>query len=249
MAREVVLALPEGERALRADELPVLLGSGEGAHIRLPGPAAAPPAASINLLEERALVQCYAGISGLQLNGEAIGGAQWLKEGDRLAIAGVEVTVESVSADAMRLAVRYLARAWDTRPPELADEADEGAAIAVRRPATEARATAVGSVRLWLRVAVGVVLAVLGASAIFVFTAEGVLIEVEPAETAIEVDAMLPTPHVGPRYLLWKGEYRVRAERERYHPAGRNHRGARHGRRGVSLRHAAAARARRGRGR
>ena len=108
MAREVILALPEGERTLQADELPVLLGSGAGAHVRLPGPASAPPAASINLLEDRALVQPFAGISGLQLNGEAISGAQWLRQGDRLAIAGVEVRVESVAADAMRLAVRYL---------------------------------------------------------------------------------------------------------------------------------------------
>ena len=218
MAREVILALPEGERTLQSDELPVLLGSGTGAHIRLPGPAAAPPAASISLLEDRALVQCYAGISGLQLNGEAISGAQWLKQGDRLSIAGVEVTVESVSTDTMRLAVRYLARAWDTRPPELAGEADEGAAIAVRRPATESGTAGPGKSRLWLRVIVGVVLAVLGVSAFFVFTAEGVLIEVEPAETVVDVDALLPTPHVGPRYLLWKGKYRIRAERERYHP-------------------------------
>lgn len=218
MAREVILALPEGERTLQADELPVLLGSGAGAHVRLPGPAGAPPAASINLLEDRALVQPFAGISGLQLNGEAISGAQWLRQGDRLAIAGVEVRVESVAADAMRLAVRYRARAWDTRPPELADETDEGAAIRVRRPAAESAEAGPQKARLWLRVVVGAVLAVLGASAIFVFTAEGVLIEIEPAEAEVEVEAALPTPHLGSRYLLWKGEYRVRAERERYHP-------------------------------
>ena len=218
MAREVILALPEGERTLKADELPVLLGSGAGAHIRLPGPANAPPAASINLLEDRALVQCYAGVSGLQLNGEAISGAQWLRRGDRLSIAGVEVTLASVSADSMRLAVRYLARAWDTRPPELAGDEEEGSAIAVRRPAAEARSARPRRARLWLRVIVGAVLVVLGTSAIFVFTAEGVLIEVEPAEAVVEVDAVLPTPHVGPRYLLWNGEYRVRAELDRYYP-------------------------------
>lgn len=218
MAPEVILALPEGERALEADELPVLLGSGAGAHIRLPGPPSAPPAASISILDGRALVQCYAGISGLQLNGKPISGVRWIKSGDRLSVAGVEVTVDEVSPETMRLAVRYLARAWDTRPPELADDAEAGAAIAVRRPAAEARPARPHQARLWLRAAAGVALAVLGGSATFVFTAEGVLIEVEPAEAIVEVEAVLPTPHVGSRYLLWKGEYRVRAELERHYP-------------------------------
>ena len=217
MAREVILVLPEGERSLAAKELPVLLGSGAGAHIRLPGPAGAPPAASITLLDDRALVQCYAGISGLLLNGEAISGAQWLKEGDRLAIAGVEVALGSVSAEAMRLDVSYLARAWDTRPPEMADDEGAPAEIAARRPAGELRAAQARKGRLWLRLIAGVLLVSLAASAGFVFTAEGVLIEVEPADVAVEVEAMLPTPHVGNRYLLWKGTYRVRAELEGYH--------------------------------
>ena len=218
MARDVILVLPEGERSLAADELPVLLGSGAGAHIRLPGPAGAPPAASINLLDDRALVQCYPGISGLLLNGEPISGAQWLEEGDRLAIAGVEVTLESLSSESMRLNVGYLAQAWDTRPPELAEDEDAPAAIAVRRPAGESRSAPAQKGRFWLRLVAGVLLALLGGSAVFVFTAEGVLIEVEPAEVDVDIDALLPTPHVGARYLLWKGKYRVRAERERYYP-------------------------------
>ena len=218
MGRDVILVLPEGERRLAQEELPVLLGSGEGAHIRLPGPVGAPPAASINLLDDRALVQCYPGISGLLLNGEPISGAQWLEEGDRLAIAGVEVTLDSVLPETVRLNVSYLARAWDTRPPELADEEDTPAAIAVRRPAGESRSVPAHKGRLWLRLAAGVLLALLGGSAVFVFTAEGVLIEVKPADVAVEVDALLPTPHVGSRYLLWRGSYRVRAERERYFP-------------------------------
>ena len=218
MARDVILVLPEGERRLGEEELPVLLGSGAGAHVRLPGPAAAPPAASINLLDDRALVQCYPGISGLLLNGEPISGARWLEEGDRLAIAGVEVRLDSLSPEAMRLNVSYLARAWDTRPPELTDDEDAPAAIAVRRPAGESRTVPAQRGRRWLRLTAGVLLALLAATAGFVFTAEGVLIEVEPAGVAVEVDALLPTPHVGPRYLLWKGKYRVRAQRERYFP-------------------------------
>ena len=218
MARDVILVLPDGQRSLAADELPVLLGSGAAAHIRLPGPAGAPPAASINLLDDRALVQCYPGISGLLLNGEAISGARWLEQGDRLAIAGVEVALDSLSPEAVRLKVSYLARAWDTRPPELADDEGAPAAIAARRPAGESRAAPAQKGRLWLRLAVGVLLALFAASAGFVFTAEGVLIEVEPEGVPVEVDALLPTPHVGGRYLLWKGKYRVRAERERNYP-------------------------------
>ena len=218
MGRDVILVLPEGERRLAPEELPVLLGSGEGAHIRLPGPVGAPPAASINLLDDRALVQCYPGISGLLLNGGPISGAQWLEEGDRLAIAGVEVRLDSVSPETMRLNVSYLARAWDTRPPELVGEDDAPASIAARRPAGESRSAPAHKGRLWLRLAAGVLLALLGGSAVFVFTAEGVLIEVEPADVAVEVEGLLPTPHVGSRYLLWQGRYRVRAERERYFP-------------------------------
>ena len=218
MARDVILVLPEGERKLAEEELPVLLGSGAGAHVRLPGPAGAPPAASISLLDGRTLVQCYPGISGLLLNGEPVSGARWLEEGDRLAIAGVEVKLDSVSPETIRLSVSYLARAWDTRPPEPADGEDAPAAIAARRPAGESPSVPARKGRLWLRLAAGVLLALLAASAVFVFTAEGVLIEVEPAEATVEVDALLPTPHVGSRYLLWKGKYRVRAERERHYP-------------------------------
>ncbi len=221
MAAEVILGLPEGERALKADELPVLLGSGAGAQIRLPGPPSAPPAASISILDGRALVQCYAGVSGLQLNGQPVRGARWLENGDRLSIAGVEVTLAAGSPDTMRLAVQYQARAWDTRPPELAEDAEESAAIHARRPAAKARLGRLDrphKARVWLRAVAGLVLTVLGASAVFVFTAEGVLIEVQPAEAVVDVEAVLPTPHVGPRYLLWKGEYRVRAELAQHHP-------------------------------
>lgn len=218
MALEVILVLPEGERSLTEQELPVLLGSGAGAHIRLPGPAGAPPAASINLLDNRALVQCYAGISGLSLNGEAISGAHWLTQGDRLAIAGVEVELELLGAQGMRLGVRYAAHAWDTQAPELDDSRDIQAEIAVRRPVGKSPARRERKGRLWLRMAAGLLLALLGFIAVFVFTAEGVLIEVEPAEAAVEVEALLPAPHLGPRYLLWKGDYRVRAELEGHHP-------------------------------
>ena len=218
MAARVTITLPDGDRTLTADELPILLGSGPGSHIRLPGPASAPPAASINLLDERALVQCYAGISGLQLNGEAISGAKLLKEGDRLSIAGVEVTLDAVSADSLQLRVEYLARAWDTRPPEIAADEEEKSAVSLRPARSRARSFRPLRARLWLRLAVGLMLAVLGACAIFVFTADGVLIEVEPAEAQVQVEAFNPMPHVGPRYLLWSGQYRVRAELERYYP-------------------------------
>ena len=218
MAARVTIALPDGERILTADELPVLLGSGPGSHIRLPGPASAPPAASINLLDERALVQCYAGISGLQLNGEAITGAKLLQEGDRLSIAGVEVTFDAVSADSLRLRVEYLASAWDTRPPEIAADEEEKSAVPLRPARSKAMSSRPPRARLWLRLTVGLMLAVLGACTIFVFTAAGVLIEVEPAEAQVQVEALKPMPHVGPRYLLWSGQYRVRAELERYYP-------------------------------
>ena len=215
----VIIALPEGERELKADELPVMLASSAGAHIRLPGPAAAPPAASINLLEEQALVQCYAGITGLQLNGEPVSGARWLKQGDRLSIAGVEVAVESLDAEFLRLGVRYRAGAWQTRPPEIAAEDEQpGAAIPLRPSPGPAAGARRRLGRLWLRVAVGAALAVLGACALFVFTADGVLIEVEPAEAGIRVEAFRPRPHLGSRYLLWPGQYRVRAELPGYYP-------------------------------
>ncbi len=214
----VVIALPEGERELEANELPVLLGSGASAHIRLPGPTAAAPAASINLLEGRALVQCYAGVSGLQLNGEAVAGARWLKADDRLSIAGVEVAVESLDPEGLKLVVRYSARAWDTRPPELVAEEESAASIPLRR----ARGTAAGARRnvrrLWLRAVLGAALVVLGVCALFVFTAGGVLVEVEPEDAKVRVEAFLPTPHAGSRYLLWPGKYRVRAELPRYYP-------------------------------
>ncbi|WP_446830148.1 PEGA domain-containing protein [Candidatus Foliamicus sp.] len=216
MAR-VVIALPEGERELKASELPVLMGSGAGAHIRLPGPATAAPVASINLLDGRTLVQCYAGISGLQLNGEPFSGAQWLQEGDRLSIAGVEVQVEALNADGLRLAARYLASAWDTRPPELTED-DQGVDIPLQ-PASGVSSDKRGNVsRLALRAALGTALGILGLCALFVFTAEGVLIEVEPAQAEVRVEAFRPTPHVGSRYLLWSGTYRVRAEMPRYYP-------------------------------
>ena len=218
MAAKVTIALPEGERSLEADQLPVLLGSGGGAHIRLPGPANAPPAAGISLLEGRALVQCYPGISGLALNGEAVGGAQWLRQGDQLSIAGTEVSVEAVSGDALRLRVSYLARAWDTRPPEVAPRDEGQAAVSLRRPSPGPASAGSPANRLWLRLAVGLTLAVLGVCALFVFTADGVLIEVRPADARIRVESLKPTPHIGSRYLLWGGRYRVRAELDRHYP-------------------------------
>ncbi len=206
-----------GERSFALADLPLNIGTGPEAAIRIPGAITATPQAVIGALDERPFLQLSAGVS-CTVNGDSVSGTRWLDDGDLVELAGAEI-VFSQSADEWHFAVS--AGDYDTLPPEIVDSPAAGEAIepvARRRPAVPAAAATPQTRSKRLRTGFGVALAVLLAVIGFLFTAKAVRIDVEPPEADVKLAGGLLKFKVGGRFLVWPGEYRVIMTAAGYEP-------------------------------
>jgi formylglycine-generating enzyme required for sulfatase activity len=214
---------PSGAREYPESALPMVLGVGPDAALRLDDASLPARAAVIGRRQGRFYLQAAPGFSDLSVNGEPLaGGAAWLAAGDRLAI-GAERWVVEVAGDVLEIADAALAEAL-TAPPVLVEPeltaVPPPAVGEVLKPAAFRRAGTLAPaapVRRWkLKAVAGAVAAVLLAAAVFVFTATPVRIEVFPApeELALRGGVALPMP--GGRFLLRPGRYSVSAQRAGY---------------------------------
>ncbi len=213
-----------GTREYPETELPVVLGSGPGAAVPLPGAGQPESAAFIGRRGGRFYVQAAPGVTLLTVNGESLGGAsRWLGTGDRIEI-GPDCLVVEEAGEVLALSA-FGDEAPATEPPVLLGE--ESGAVPVAdgeaiRPAEFRRSLEAlkedkpGSGR-W-RWAVWGPAAVLLAAAWFVFTAQPVRVVVDPEPDSLDVAGGLFTPALGERLLLREGAYTVRATREGYRP-------------------------------
>ena len=221
MSVEIVITGPQGVRYLDETQLPLTLGTGAQAEIRVPGAASAEQVASISALDGRPFLQPNGRPPGLSLNGEALAAASWLKDGDVVGIDSVRVQI-GLDGERWNFSVSYPAADYQTLPPEALEEVvDGGAAITpvARRggDATAPVAKPAGS-RRW-RYVIGAVLVALLAVALFLFTARAVRIDVEPDLADIRIAGGLIKLRFGERFLMWPGDYRVLLKAEGYEDA------------------------------
>jgi formylglycine-generating enzyme required for sulfatase activity len=71
--------------------------------------------------------------------------------------------------------------------------------------------------RLWVWAVIGSALLVFALAMLFLFTARAVTLEIDPAPDTVQVSGGFAVPWAG-RYLMPAGDYRVKAEKARYHP-------------------------------
>ncbi len=193
---KVIARGAEGERAaeLTARGLLVTLPYGRMLGIAVIGEAGGEP-----------YLQSLDGETAVFLNGHRLGGSQWLRDGDRLEIAGRTVAVRR-EPGALVLATD-LGLVLEPTP----------VAIVIGPPASTA-------VRTQRRIAAPLVLAALAALALvmgYLFAARMVVVTIQPAPDRVTLDGTIPVMPAGEGYLALSGTYRLRAERSGYQPLER----------------------------
>lgn len=209
----------EGERQVAADELPLKIGTGSDASLRLPGPGGS-PVLLLDILDDAPFVQTVGRNSGATINGEPLTTSRRLVDGDEIGYYGSRLRIDA--GDRLLIDVRLEDSAYVTAPPELpaADDADGEEAIAPTafQRATEARPVEVDSGGHTLRniVIIGAIL--LGTVSYLLFTAKSVQIAVEPAETDdVSITGGWFQLPLGDRVLLRKGEHTLHVEKRGYY--------------------------------
>lgn len=218
MSPAIVVHDASGTRRFGETDLPLRIGTGPAAAIRLPGPVADQSHALLGLLDGRPFLQP----TGLQPTGTALvlnevplTGTRWLADGDEIGIGSARIRC-AFSADALEFRLRFSGADYDTLPPAAeppAAAAASGAAPPVaprssfRRPAAPR----------WRAPAIGAALLLLAVCAFVLLTSRAVLIAVDPAVAVIDVQGV-PDLRFAGRYLLRPGSYTVRASADGYAP-------------------------------
>ncbi|TDJ44422.1 MAG: PEGA domain-containing protein, partial [Gammaproteobacteria bacterium] len=222
MSRKIVIVDSNGVRSISDENLPLNIGSQTTAQIRIPGSVTGGSGASIDLLEGRPFLHRGVGTE-VTVNGEIITANRWLIAGDTIAMGGVHIACE-FDDDVLRFVVTRPVLEYETLPPELVPPAAAAAdapepITPVQMRAQPLRPAARGRTAARIKWVVYGALGGLFVVAVYLFTAQAVLIEVEPADTEIRIVGGLIAPKMGGRYLLRQGDYRIMLSAEGYHPA------------------------------
>ncbi|MEZ5566334.1 MAG: PEGA domain-containing protein [Gammaproteobacteria bacterium] len=207
-----------GDRTVAESDLPLLIGTGPSAALRIPGPVSDAGLALIGLLDGRPFVQLVNQAAAVQLNGEKLVGTRWLADGDEISINHARIKC-AVGGDVLVFHLHFRDVDYDTLPPEeptVAPSPAPGLPRAVpvggRRqlsdPGSRSRRLAVIVSPLLLLVGVG----------FWLLTASAVLVVTEPASAQVAIDGA-PDIKLGGRYLLRPGRYTVTATADGYAPA------------------------------
>lgn len=215
----IVIREATGERRLRAEDLPLKLGTGSDCDIRLPGPASS-AVASLDALDGQPFLQPV-GNGGLQINDEPLQGTRKLHDADVIEFYGSRIEVE-LSADRLLLDVHLEDSAYITRPPEL-DGLSSNDLEETIAPTNFERAAEVAAVRethsgfRW-QAAVGVGIAALGVVSFLLFTARSIQFDVLPVGAdSVQVRGGWFRLPLADRILLREGSYTVEVSKEGYY--------------------------------
>lgn len=211
----VVIRDSDGERTLAPTDLPIRLGTGADAALRLPGPAGA-VAGSIDALDGQPFLQPRGG--NLTVNGETLTASRLLRDGDRLEFFGSRIDV-SMTDRALVLAVGLEGSAYITRPPELPEAvaAEEAIAPTAFRRASEVAPVKTRQPLLKWQHAVAVALAGLAVLSWLLFTARSIQFDVLPAGAdSVQVRGGWFKLPLADRILLREGTYTVEVKKAGY---------------------------------
>jgi len=194
-------------------DLPLKIGTGPAAALRLPGPVSELEYALIGVLDGRPFLQLTSPALPVLLNGDPVAGTRWLADGDEIGIGSAQIRC-GVADGVLDFSLRFSGVDYDTLPPEPpADVAPP--APSTRRPAPPP-ATSGGMPRG--RVAlIALALLVLVGIAFWLLTSSAVMIATDPADARVDIRGA-PDLRLGGRYLLRPGHYTVTASADGYAP-------------------------------
>jgi len=208
----IVVHDASGTRRFGEADLPLRIGTGPAAAIRLPGPVADQSLALLGLLDGRPFLQPTG--AQITVNDVLLTGTRWLSDGDEIGIGSARIRC-AFGADILEFRLRFSGVDYDTLPPE-------AAVTDVDEPATDGSAPVApvkvlkrrGSPR-WRTPVIWAALLVLAVCAFWLLTSRAVLIAVDPSIAVLDVQGV-PDLRFGGRYLLRPGTYTVRATAEGY---------------------------------
>ena len=212
--RAISIVTAAGTRRLVPAELPIRIGSGSAADIRLPGPVTGEVIGLIGSLDDKPFFQAT-GPSAVAVNGEAVAATRWLTDGDVLTAGALRIECH-FDADAIRFSVAYTDTEYATLPPEPgpAGPQAQGTKIA---PARSVAAAVYAGRRRWHWLIYGAMV-LLAAAALDLFTAKAVRVDVIPPEAHVSLHGSWLPVKIGSRYLLRQGRYGVEMSAAGYEP-------------------------------
>lgn len=214
MSPAIVVHDASGTRRFGEADLPLRIGTGPAAAIRLPGPVADQSHALMGLLDGRPFLQPTG--TRVTVNEVPLTGTRWLVDGDEIGIGSARIRC-AFSNDVLEFRLRFSGVDYDTLPPEA--EAPE-AAVATTNPSPPVAPPAPfkrASAPRWRMPAIWAALLVLAACAFWLLTSRAVLIAVDPAVAVVDVQGV-PDLRFAGRYLLRPGSYTVRATADGHAP-------------------------------
>ncbi len=213
----------EGERRYAAERLPLRVGTGADADLRLPGPGGG-AVFLVDILDGEPFVQPVGRDAAVELNGEPLTASRRLADGDELSFYGSRIAVST--GEQLVLDVRLEDSAYVTRPPEQQDSAetdDEEIAPTAFRRASEARPAVTETDHHRLRNAIIAALVLLAAASWLLFTSNSVKFVVEPvAPDTVAIEGGWFKLPLGDRVLLRPGDYTLRVEKAGYYDLSQN---------------------------
>ncbi len=213
MSSAIVVHDASGTRRFGEADLPLRIGTGPAAAIRLPGPVADQSHALMGLLDGRPFLQPTG--TQVTVNEVPLTGTRWLADGDEIGIGSARIRC-AFGADLLEFRLRFSAVDYDTLPP--AAEPREAAAATAQAPPMVPRASfRRRAAPRWRAPAIWAALLVLAACAFWLLTSRAVLVTVDPAIAVVDMQGV-PDLRFAGRYLLRPGRYTVRATAEGHVP-------------------------------
>jgi formylglycine-generating enzyme required for sulfatase activity len=221
LSLEVVVSDVGGTRTLDENNLPLHIGTGQDADVRIPGAVASGDIAQIGVLDGRAFVQVPRQ-GNVTVNGESVTSTRWLQEGDAVRVAGVAINC-AISAEQLLIRVATEDIDYETAPPiaqdspgkSLGDGIDAIKPVHTRRtPQATDKHKVVSRGLYGIYAALGLLLL----AAVYIFTAVTVVIDSSEGESVASLPGSWLTPGWEGRYLLWPGSYEVMLEAPGYLP-------------------------------
>ena len=212
LSLQVTIRDAGGRRSASEADLPLRIGTGPGAALRLPGPVSDLSYALVGVLDGRPFLQLTATATPVLVNGEVLTGTRWLADGDDIGIGSARIRC-GVSSEGLDFVVGFTGVDYDTLPPESVPDS-----IAQPAMPREPRAAAASRWRPGARSgAIYGALLLLAFCAFWLLTSSAVLVVVDPAGARLDVRGA-PDVRLGGRYLLRPGRYTVTAEAAGYTP-------------------------------
>jgi len=198
------------------DELPLVIGTGAAAHIRLAAGKAVE--ARIGLHEGRYLyLQLATGATDVFHNDTLISDSAWIKSGDRTRI-GDQILQYRISGDRVEInLIDWLGPDFSAgeQGPGASSGEHGGATIDTTvLPRLDQESGRPGSAGK--NIALGLVFLVLLLAAVFVLTARTVKVRINPEPQSLSLHGMLPLLPLGDRFLGVVGSYTLEASRPGY---------------------------------